>query len=260
MSNLTYLFSLNYLNLFGIFCFLLHQDRLKVSRFWKLLSLFKILITFLLQAIVYHRIFVTKTIIASTIPHLRGFSNFTIFLLVITNFSMVFSSYLINFVALKSDKSIKMVSNSAIKIYKTLNQESRSKMHKNVRNLNCLAFILSLFYTILILTVLRMSIFSLILGCVLIPTPITFSCFLCLMKGSQIFLELLLQDINENFKNAIIDKDKNKYNALTRKYQNLYELSENINKVFGIQITTMTTALSVVATFNVRFFYIFHGV
>lgn len=253
MSNVSFLFSLAYLNIFGIFCFSYRQNQIKISRFWKFYCILKILITFSFQTALYHRIFNVKSVVVATVPHLRGFSNFTIFLLLFTNFSMVFSTTSINLLAFKRCRSVEMLLNQAIELYQTLDLDFKNQMRKMLRNLNCLAIVLSILFTRLVLTVLKKTTFSVLLGCVLIPIPITFWCFLCLLKGSQLFLEILLQNFN---KNLMIKQNmgcpRGKYSALTKKYQKLHEFSSEINKVFGIQITMVTSALSVVATLNVR--------
>lgn len=253
MANKTFVFSLAYLNIFGIFCFNYRRNQIKISKFWKIYCALKMLITFLFQTALYHRIFNVKSVVVATVPHLRGFSSFTIFLLLITNFSMVFSTTSINLLALRRCRSVEMLLNQAIELYQTLDLDFKNKMCRMLRYLNCLAIVLSILFTRLMLTVLKRTTFSVLLGCVIIPIPITFWCFLCLLKGSQLFLEILLQNFNKNLmikQNTGCPRDK--YCTLIKNYQKLYEFSSDINKVFGIQITIGTSALSVVATLNVR--------
>lgn len=258
MSNFTFLFSLYYLNIFGIFCFGHSQSGIKISRFWKFYCVSKILITFSFQAILYNSIFNAKSVLITKVPHLKGFSNFTIFLLLFTNFSMVYSTTSINILALKKSRSTEMLLNQAIKLYQTLDLDFKIEVRKVLRNLNYLAFVLSILFARLVITVLSRTTFSILLGCVLIPIPITFLCFICIMKGSLLFLEILLKNINKNLATRQNEwSHRDTYGVLTNKYQELYEFSSSINKFFGIQITIVTTALSIVATLNVSVFYFY---
>lgn len=253
MSNFTFRFSLSYLNILGIFCCSFHKNQITVSRFWKYFCAFRILTTYLFQVALYYKILNNEFFVIASMPHLRNCSNFTIFLLLLTNFSMVFSTTSINILAFGRCKNFEMLLNQAMELYKSLDSEFQLKTRKKLRNLDCFAIIASLFLFRSLSSVLKVSIFSVLLGFIVIPLPITFACFLCLMKGSEHFLEMLLQNFNKQIQ-AVTGKNEKQDSCskLTIEYAKLYEFCENINKSFGGQMTIATSTLFVVSTLDVR--------
>lgn len=253
MSNFTFRFSLSYLNILGIFCCSFHNNQITVSRFWKYFCAFRILTTYLFQVALYYKILINEFFVIVSMPHLKNCSNFTIFLLLLTNLSMVFSTTSINILAFGWCKNVKMLLNQAMKLYSSLDSEFQLKTRKKLRNLNCIAVIASLFFIRVLSTVLNVSVFSVLLGFIVIPLPITFVCFLCLMKGSEQFFEMSLQSFNKQIQTATEKNEKEiDCSTVMIKYEKLYEFCENINKAFGAQITIATSTLFVVSTLDVR--------
>lgn len=256
MSNLWHHFPLNYLNVFGVFCFRYHQGRIKVSRFWKFYNVTKNVITLLILVMIYNSIYDARMTIVTQVPLMKDFSNFTIFLMLFTNFSMVATTTVINLVAVGWCKKTEKLLNGAIELYKALDADSKNRLRKKMTNLTCLAIFLNAGSTRLVFTIIEYSAMSVLLAFVLIPIPITFACFLCFLKSSEMFLEILLQNFNKKLALALKEgRKQNLYSEFIDEYQSLYEFCVNINQVFGILITATTTALSVVTTLDVRLHY-----
>lgn len=78
------------------------------------------------------------------------------------------------------------------------------------------------------------------------------SSFLSFMKMFEIYFHTILKDLNHCLKIAINQFEYKRYLELMSRYQECYYLSREYNKVFGFQVTAMSSCVAILSSFQVK--------
>lgn len=124
---------------------------------------------------------------------------------------------------------------------------------RNFLLLNCMFWIIAI---VQFVTRSQLTLFALVGFSILLHTYIVVPSILSLMKTFETFFLVCLKDFKHRLTVSmeIADFDRKAFHKLIKRYQNIFELNQEFNRLFGAQVTLMTCCVAIMTTFQVSIF------
>lgn len=226
------------------------ENCFRVSSFFAWLNLIKMIFDFIFMFFLFENHEIRAAILKFDIINIKSYSVFAQ-IIVLTSTQLVKTvSLLICIVQFLKRREIAELMNevSGFVIDESFSRRLKSAwLRKFIKVSVAFLFTSSILYS----TKFKPSLTSALWMITLVYPCLIATSFLSLVSTCKIFLVAFMQDYKNDLSKHLQDASQNDYHRLAVKHQKIVNLSKNINKTFGVQMTLLTCGATVVSTFQV---------
>lgn len=266
MASLTYSFVLFLCNLSGILCYKFRRNVLELSNSMALINALKIILIISVSFFVSFSENIRERIFISELVNLKGYSKFSKLVIVSYPFlSYIFAIYL-NIVLMSNRKIIFEFMRRCYEILSRENFDELMKLSsKYGAAVSADTLVVILFQ---IIATINFTVFASVLTVVLCFPIFVLLMFLGMTRIFGKYFLKLLEDFKHELQRFLEKKffDSQMCRNLMIKHQQIYDLNQDFNKIFGVQLTMLTCGFAFMLTmhvssyltkFNVKLFFEF---
>ena len=258
MYNKCLRFVLGFHNVCGTLNLKVSESGFSLSHYSIIRNILKIALIIISNAFITVKNDFFNSLVKTEFSSMDYFSVFNIILLFILNLNIIFIALFIISINLWKRNDILEIFTKSVLMMKL--DETLQKKFQKCATKNCV-FVIT--YLVLILLKqfflqMKFSLFSLLMTAALLHPYLVLFNFLCFKKNSEIFFIMLLKQNRKDLKRILRKNcfDRQLYEEIVKRHQNIFELNKEYLKIFGAQITIVTcfTSLMLITQVSLYFF------
>lgn len=255
MLQVLHRFALYLYNFSSITSLSYRDHRYHVSKLLTLINFLKMPLVLAVALVISLNVSLRNAIFKKNLADLDNFSIFSKLIVTLSVSLVQLIALVMNWIQVAKCNKIKMFLNNAAKIplgpkYCQKFKNACSLDFKILGLLYVANHILQFFGTV------KATLFTPIFSTIMFYASVLFTAFVGFIKNFENFLVASLKELKHELKSPNLKADPSYFSNVCKKYQRLYDLTEEFHSCLGLQLTIMTCYSAVMLVFNVNI-YIF---